>query len=121
MILIEIFAILFIHWVADFVLQTHWQATNKSKSNKALTFHVLSYSTVWFLAANTYMVLTDNALMMFFPIITFISHWMTDYYTSRLNSKLWAKGDIHNFFVSIGFDQLLHYGQLFLTYNLLKQ
>lgn len=32
------------------------------------------------------------------------------------NPKLWAKGDVHNFFVSVGFDQVLHYTQLFLTY-----
>ena len=119
--LIEIFSIIVIHWVSDFVLQTHWQATNKSKDNKALTMHVLSYSTVWLLTANIYSIITGNYLMLaLFPIITFVCHWITDYFTSRLNSKLWAKGDIHNFFVSVGFDQVLHYVQLFLTYYLLK-
>jgi hypothetical protein len=54
-----------------------------------------------------------------FGFITFIFHTITDYFTSRLNSKLWKKGDVHNFFVSIGFDQVLHYVQLFLTYKLL--
>ena len=119
--LIAIFSIIVIHWVSDFVLQTHWQATNKSKDNKALTMHVLSYSTVWLLTANIYSIITGNYLMLaLFPIITFVCHWITDYFTSRLNSKLWAKGDIHNFFVSVGFDQVLHYVQLFLTYYLLK-
>lgn len=119
--LIEIFSIIVIHWVSDFVLQTHWQPTNKSKDNKALTMHVLSYSTVWLLTANIYSIITGNYLMLaLFPIITFVCHWITDYFTSRLNSKLWAKGDIHNFFVSVGFDQVLHYVQLFLTYYLLK-
>ena len=55
----------------------------------------------------------------YFVIITFICHTVTDYFTSRLNSKLWAKGDVHNFFVSVGFDQVLHYAQLFLTYKIL--
>lgn len=115
-----VFAIVFIHWFADFVLQTHWQATNKSKDNKALTMHVLTYSTVWFLICNVYSVITGNYMMLaLFAPITFVCHWITDYFTSRLNSKLWAKGDIHNFFVSVGFDQVLHYAQLFITYYLL--
>lgn len=119
--LTEIFSIILIHWFADFVLQTHWQATNKSKNNKALTLHVLSYSTVWLIVASTYSVITGNYLVLaLFPIITFVCHWVTDYFTSRLNSKLWVKGDFHNFFVSVGFDQVLHYVQLFLTYYLLK-
>ena len=119
--LIEILSIIVIHWFADFVLQTHWQATNKSKNNGALTMHVLSYSTVWSLTANIYSILTGHYYVLaLFPVITFICHWVTDYFTSRLNSKLWAKGDIHNFFVSVGFDQVLHYVQLFLTFYILK-
>lgn len=120
--LIEIFSIIFTHWVADFVLQTNKQAKEKSKSNKQLTLHVLSYSIVWLLIANVYSIITNNYLVVsLFPIITFICHWITDYFTSRLNTKLWNKGDVHNFFVNVGFDQVLHYIQLFLTYYLLKQ
>jgi len=120
--LMVIFSIIFIHWVADFVLQTHWQATNKSKDNKALTMHVLSYSTVWFLTANVYSIITGNYLVLaLFAPIKFVSHWITDYFTSRLNSRLWAKGDVHNFFVSVGFDQVLHYLQLFITFYLLTK
>jgi hypothetical protein len=37
-------ALLAVHWVADFVLQTNWQARNKSKSNVALSRHVLVYT-----------------------------------------------------------------------------
>jgi hypothetical protein len=55
-----------------------------------------------------------------FVWITFLSHTIQDYFTSRLNSRLWAKGDTHNFFVSIGWDQVLHYTQLLLTYYYLK-
>jgi hypothetical protein len=111
--------ILFIHWVADFVCQTHWQATNKSKDNEALTWHVIYYSTIWLISCTIYCMITGNWLMILFPLITFICHWITDYFTSRLNSKLWAKGDVHNFFVSVGFDQFLHFAQLFLTFQLL--
>ena len=54
-----------------------------------------------------------------FFFITFLSHTITDYFTSRINKKLWEKGDTHNFFVFVGLDQILHYFQLFLTYKLL--
>lgn len=111
-----VLGIILIHWFADFVLQTHWQATNKSKNNQALTFHVLTYSFVWFGVSGFYYIATGNPWMLLFAPITFCFHWVTDYYTSRLNSCLYEKGDIHNFFVSVGFDQVLHYTQLFLTY-----
>ena len=119
--LIEIFSILLIHWFADFVLQTDKQAKNKSKSNKHLTSHVLTYSAVWSIVCVWYAITYDNPIMgILFPGITFILHWTTDYFTSRLNTKLWNKGEVHNFFISVGFDQVLHYVQLFGTYYLLK-
>lgn len=123
--LIEIFSIILIHWIADFVLQTDKQAKGKSKNWNDLLTHTVTYSLIWFIPIlilqlyGGFWLLNDlfggPKIMLFFPI-TFICHTITDYFTSRLNSKLWAKGDIHNFFVSIGFDQVLHYVQLFLTY-----
>lgn len=84
--------------------------------------HVLSYSVVWLLVCNAYSVVTGNYLIVaFFPIITFITHWLIDYVTSRINSKLWQAKKTHLFFVSIGFDQLLHYTQLILTFYFLTQ
>lgn len=130
----EVFAIIFIHWVGDFVFQSDWQAKNKSKSNKALLQHITSYTTIWaafILGCILVALLTDpfgttttndliwTAKWLPFLSITFIAHFITDYFTSRLNSRLWAEGKVHNFFVSIGFDQILHYVQLLLTYYLL--
>ena len=99
--------ILFLHWFSDFVSQSDWEAKNKSTSAIALFSHTITYSLPWLFFGIP------------FAIITFLCHTLTDYYTSRLNSKLWAKGDVHNFFVSIGFDQFLHYIQLLLTYYFL--
>lgn len=124
--LYEMILIFLIHFFGDFVLQTHWQATNKSKDNRALTMHVSTYSLVWVLPMSIlfymgpYNFIGSIFMGIIFSLITFGCHWVTDYYTSRLNSKLWAKGDVHNFFVSVGFDQVLHYAQLFTTYYILN-
>lgn len=123
--LIEIFSIIVIHWVADFVLQTNEQARGKSKNWKDLLGHTLTYSFIWLCILPIYVLFivgTENYVPwsgFIFVVITFVCHTITDYFTSRLNSKLWAKGDVHNFFVSIGFDQILHYVQLFVAYQLL--
>jgi hypothetical protein len=107
-----VFTILVIHWFADFVLQTDKQAKGKSKNWKDLLSHTATYSLFWIIPA--ILMLGYNGAI--FVIITLIAHTITDYFTSRLNSKLWAEGKVHYFFVSIGFDQLLHYTQLLLTY-----
>lgn len=115
-----VLGIIFIHWFADFVLQTDKQARGKSKNWSDLLSHTGTYSLVWFLIINTLIVLKVlNPLFYFFAPITFVAHTITDYFTSRLNSKLWSEGKVHNFFVSVGFDQVLHYIQLFLTFYLL--
>jgi hypothetical protein len=112
--------IILIHWFADFVLQTDWQAKNKSTDNHALLSHTGVYACVWGIVSLAYYLATrSSVLVLLFPIITFVVHSIQDYFTSRLNSKLWKEGKIHQFFVSIGFDQVLHYVQLFLTYSLL--
>lgn len=121
MTILTIFCFLVIHWVADFIFQTDKDAKGKSSNMGHLLSHTTSYTLTWFVCGFVYAVLTASSAvyLLYFCIITFISHTITDYYTSRLNSYLWKKGDTHNFFVSIGFDQILHYMQLFLTYKLL--
>ena len=120
-----IIAILAIHWLADFVLQTDWQAKNKSKNNEALLDHTCVYSWVWFFIVFGFTLVNYHTIIGailaggMFTCITFFCHTITDYFTSRLNSRLWEKKKIHWFFVSVGFDQLLHYIQLLLTYKLI--
>jgi hypothetical protein len=120
--LTEIFSIIIIHWIADFVLQTDKQAKGKSKNWEDLLLHTSTYSIVWlfFPLILYFFGIPFSGKILLFILITFIAHTITDYYTSRVNSALWDKGDVHNFFVSVGFDQVLYYVQLFLTYYLLK-
>ncbi len=118
---IIIFQILFIilnHWIADFIMQTHEMATQKSKSNYWLTKHVVSYgigmtasaALVWYFSG----AFIAGFIWLF---INTILHWITDYNTSRWTSKLYAQQKYHDFFVVIGMDQVIHYTCLFITYS----
>lgn len=117
--------VLFTHWIADFVFQTDAQAKGKSKEWKHLLDHTLTYSSVmWVFVVIVFSFKGDpiwyiNAL--YFFVVTIITHTITDYFTSRVNAKLWAEGKVHNFFVSVGFDQFLHFAQLLITYYLLSR
>jgi Na+/glutamate symporter len=127
--------VIFAHWVADFVCQTHWQASNKSKNWDALTRHVAVYTIVmaglvgWTIDYGHPRLFSALA----FGLITFVVHFITDSITSRITSRLFLDEfekdnvttlnrlcmrpgfSLHWFFVVIGFDQVLHYVQLFLT------
>lgn len=107
--------LLFAHWVADFLCQTHYMSINKSKSNSVLLLHTGVYAVVMTFLCVFVLEASIKGLLIFGGI-TFIAHTITDYFTSRLNSKLWAEGNVHWFFVSIGFDQFLHFLQLFITF-----
>lgn len=99
-----------IHFLADFALQTHDQAINKSKSNRWLFYHVGVYSLIWLIAIVAYGYSFDTAFI--FSSITLVAHFVTDWITSRIGKPFWEKNDYHNGFVVIGFDQLLHFIQL---------
>lgn len=62
--------ILLIHFLADFGLQTHDQAINKSISIKWLSYHVGTYSLMWLFAAYYHFGTLDLALK--FALITYI-------------------------------------------------
>jgi hypothetical protein len=100
------------HWVGDFVLQTNFQASNKNKRLDALSLHVATYTATLFVAA---VVLFGLIPAITFTVVNAALHFMTDYITSRITSKLWAKQDWHRFFVTIGFDQLIHQATLAFT------
>lgn len=122
-----IIIILITHWVADFVFQTNKDAINKSDDIKSLLAHTFTYSGIWFtllfiIALTSGVSITPSyiAFISKFTFITFISHTVIDYYTSKVHSVLWKEEKRHEFFISIGFDQLLHLIQLFTTFILLK-
>jgi len=99
----DIIILIWIHFIADFILQTDKMAMNKSKSNKYLALHCLAYSLplLWF--------------GWVFALVNGIAHFMTDWITSRATTKLHQKGERHWFFVVIGLDQAIHMTTLVLT------
>lgn len=120
--------ILILHFLADFVFQTDKMAQGKSKNWSDLISHTITYSsTVWMgiglMCISHILLYKEHYSIWFCPlfaITTFVFHTAQDYITSRVNSKLWSDKKVHLFFVSIGFDQLLHFIQLLLTYKLLQ-
>lgn len=109
--------LLFAHWIADFVCQSDWMAQNKSKDFMALFIHCSVYTAiVW-----GFSILLNNShpITYKFPMWIFLGHIATDAITSRINSKLWAAKKVHWFFVSVGFDQWIHFVTLILVYKYL--
>jgi hypothetical protein len=101
-------------------------AENKSHSLGALLAHTILYSVLWIFPIILLLELKQTLL---FILITFLSHTLTDYFTSKIVKNKYEneflKGVKYNIpntgmFSVIGFDQFLHYLQLFLTYYLLQ-
>lgn len=139
------FYLLAVHWMADLVLQTHWQASNKSKNWNALARHVGVYTLV--LGAASLVLWINWYVAVMFALLNGALHFATDYLTSRWTSRLFAPAmrdtvkvinftetyrhaptevDLrlmevdparhwHNFFVVIGLDQLIHQATLAAT------
>jgi hypothetical protein len=92
-----ILKLLVLHWFSDFVLQTDQMAVNKSKSNYWLGYHVLVYMIPFSLIFGWRYALLNGAI-----------HFIVDWNTSRVTSRLWTEKKVHYFFVVIGADQMLH-------------
>jgi hypothetical protein len=114
--------LLAIHWYSDFVLQTRWQAENKSKNNIALSRHVGTYC-LGFLGLLTTLHFYSS-IFTISGIVTYVAlngalHWLTDFITSRCTSYFWGKKDVHAFFTVVGIDQFIHSTTLLATATLL--
>lgn len=118
-----IIAILWMHFVADFFLQSDEMAKGKSSSNLWLFKHVTVYTLAFMYMGSLGAVLYGCDVyvhaVIAYSVINGMAHFVTDYFTSRWTSALWKKGDTHNFFVVIGFDQAVHLTTLILTYELM--
>jgi Protein of unknown function (DUF3307) len=116
--LTSILIILAAHTIFDWILQTRWQAENKSKNWQALLNHCFTY----------FIGLCIAAMIIFYPhtnpyiascwaVLNGVLHFITDAITSRLNAKFYPRKSFWN---CIGVDQFIHYATLFVTFNLMK-
>lgn len=95
--------LIWIHFVADFVLQSDKVALKKSSNVKIMGLHVAIYS---------------FAFVIFGPFYCFVNaafHMLVDGVSSKLTSYLWKRDQRHWFFVVIGLDQAIHMTCLILT------
>jgi len=106
--LINIVVLFWLHFIADFLLQSSYMALNKSKDIKALAWHCLVYSIPFFWFGWK------------FALLAGILHFPVDFITSKITSRLWDKKEVHWFFVVIGFDQAVHMTVLVASLLLLK-
>jgi hypothetical protein len=105
-------ALLGVHWIADFVLQSRWMSVNKSKRVDALLLHVGTYTGALLVGSGLVMGLRQISLLAVFVGANGCLHLATDFITSRITSHLWSKQREHDFFVMIGLDQLIHQASL---------
>lgn len=123
--------LLVLHFIGDFVLQTDDMALNKSTSNLWLLAHVGMYyltimggltamamSVLPLLSGENFMALMKTAMI--YSAVNAAAHGIIDYVSSRVSSYFFTQGLRHEFFVTIGFDQLLHAAILIGTLGLLK-
>lgn len=108
--------VLFLHFLADFVFQTDWMAKNKSKDWFVLYTHIMVYG---FVVGIPLLFVSDYLSVVKFAALNAAVHFCVDAVTSRVNSRLYASGRIHAFFVGIGADQFVHAATLLLTLPLL--
>ena len=91
--------------------------TTKSKNIYWLLTHVCVYTLTFML---TLIFFYDVKGVFIFSLITFVTHFLTDYGTSKWTSKLYLQKKYYGFpafFSVIGLDQLLHQIQLIICYE----
>jgi hypothetical protein len=125
-IILTIIYILSVHFISDFIMQSDEMAKGKSTSIKWLTLHILSYLKGFICSAIIFYItitliwgrITSPLLILAYCLVNAILHWVTDYFTSKETSRLWAELKVHQFFIMIGLDQLIHATCLILTFYL---
>lgn len=118
--LVTTLIILFGHWLSDFVWQPDWMGKGKSKDWMILTNHAGRITigmtfTGLFVGWIAGLPAIAFGYIFLWALVQGVTHFAIDAVTSRCTGHFYAKGDHHNFFVVIGFDQFLHLAIAFAT------
>ena len=105
---LQLICLLAVHWLGDFVLQSHWMSVNKSKRLDALAIHVATYTTTLLVGSALLFGVHEIGPLALFVGVNGTLHFATDFVTSQITSRLWHQQREHLFFVAVGFDQLIH-------------
>lgn len=92
----KIIFVVWLHFVGDFIFQSDNMALKKSESFIWLLAHCLTYGIPLLLVGWRFAL--GNAVL----------HLFVDFFTSKINKRLFAAGKRHWFFVCIGADQAIH-------------
>jgi len=95
--IVNILIIIWLHWSADFVLQSDKIATRKSESLFFLGVHTVFYTLPFILCFG-----------ITYGILNGIAHFIVDFATSKITRYYWSIENRRAFFVTIGFDQAIH-------------
>lgn len=123
MTLLLVLGALALHWFADFVVQTDAMAKGKSSSNRTLAEHVLTYGMTLLLGSLLLgtclyiagMEIPSPGRWIGWALLNAALHWPVDFVTSRASKHCFDGGRVHEGFVVIGFDQLVHTSLLIAT------
>lgn len=108
-----ILAILVIHFISDFVLQTQEMASKKSLSNGWLLWHIIVYTIPFYIML---LIFRDFPTTLLFMAFNGTVHFFVDYVSSRIARYYRERNRMHAFFVTIGADQLIHMLTLILSF-----
>ena len=120
------------HWVGDFLLQKNKTKPTKEKKIKNkikklvkyLVPHTLIYTSILTFFIGVLHLLghfgeKPLVFIILFFVITYITHFLVDFFVTLINSDYLGKNKRHSYFISIGVDQAMHYFIIALTIKLL--
>lgn len=94
------------HTLGDWMFQTQWMASNKSKSLWPLVVHIAVYTATIAVAG---IILFGPATGLLWALANGLVHMGIDAITSRITSWAYKQNRIGLFWKIIGIDQFLHY------------
>lgn len=110
--LFNIIILIAAHFFADFFCQSRKLADTKSEDLGNLTIHVGIYSLVMSLIVRL-LTKEDWDTILVINALFFVTHWLTDYVTSRITKQYYKKQNYYAFFNTIAVDQFIHLSSVF--------